>query len=343
MPGPEIKADGWVRDERVGALPRSQAETSARGAADPYLSVVIPVYNEEENLPVLYDRLNRALAAAGRTYEIILVDDGSRDGSLRILSEMQGRDPHVRVVELLRNFGQHPAVFAGFSVVRGQVIVTLDADLQNPPEEIPKLVAAIEAGNDVVGGYRKAREDSWFRRFASRIVNRLTARATGIRMRDYGCMLRAYSRPVVDAMVNAVEISTFIPALANTLAKNVIEIEVAHAPRQRGESKYSFWRLIRLNFDLMTGFSNLPLQFISWMGALIALAGIGFGLFLFVRRLIVGPEVEGVFTLFAILFAFVGVQLFCLGLLGEYVGRIYSEVRRRPRYLIRRVIEGGDR
>jgi undecaprenyl-phosphate 4-deoxy-4-formamido-L-arabinose transferase len=304
----------------------------------------VPVYNEQDNLRDLHRRVAETLAPAGRTWEIIFVDDGSRDGSLRVLAELQRQDPgHVRVVELLRNFGQHPAVFAGFSVVRGQVVITLDADLQNPPEEIPRLVAALEEGHDVVGGYRRQREDSWFRKMASRIVNYLTARATGIRMRDYGCMLRAYRRQVVDAMLGAAEISTFIPALANSLAHDVVEIEVGHAPRLRGESKYSFWRLIKLNFDLMTGFSTLPLQFISWTGALLAIAGFGFGIFLFVRRLIVGPEVEGVFTLFAILFAFLGVQLFCLGLLGEYVGRIYSEVRRRPRYLIRRVIDGGHR
>ncbi len=341
MPGPQVTAGGPVRDDHPAPLSRNEREAPGTTGQGPYLSVVVPVFNEQDNLGDLHRRVAETLAPTGRTWEIVFVDDGSRDGSLRVLAELQRKDPeHVRVVELLRNFGQHPAVFAGFSVVRGQVVVTLDADLQNPPEEIPRLVDALEEGHDVVGGYRKEREDSWFRRAASRIVNYLTARATGIRMRDYGCMLRAYRREVVDAMLGAAEISTFIPALANSLAKDIVEIEVGHAPRLRGESKYSFWRLIKLNFDLMTGFSTLPLQFISWTGALLAVAGFGFGIFLFVRRLIIGPEVEGVFTLFAILFAFLGVQLFCLGLLGEYVGRIYSEVRRRPRYLIRRVIDG---
>ncbi len=305
----------------------------------PELSLVVPVYNEADNLRPLHQRIAAALAPPGRTWELILVDDGSRDGSLRLLEALQKEDPeHVRVVELLRNFGQHAAVFAGLSRARGEVVVTLDADLQNPPEEIQVLLRKIDEGYDVVGGYRREREDSWFRKTASRIVNRLTARATGVRMRDYGCMLRAYRRPIVDAMVATTEIATFIPALANAFARDVAEVEVAHAPRLKGASKYSLWRLLRLNFDLMTGFSNLPLQFISWTGAILAVAGFSFGLFLFIRRLIVGPEVGGVFTLFAILFAFLGVQLFCLGLMGEYVGRIYSEVRHRPRYLIRRVL-----
>jgi undecaprenyl-phosphate 4-deoxy-4-formamido-L-arabinose transferase len=307
----------------------------------PYLSVVVPVYNEEQNLRPLHERVAAALAALQGGWEIVYVDDGSRDRSVAILRDLHREDPdHVRIVELLRNFGQHAAVFAGMAIVRGQVIVTLDADLQNPPEEIPRLVATIEKGYDVVGGYRREREDSWFRRTASRMVNRLTARATGVRMRDYGCMLRAYRRPIVDAMNATSEIATFIPALANALAHDIAEVEVAHAPRAHGASKYSLRRLVRLNFDLLTGFSNIPLHFISWIGAMLACIGLGFGVFLLVRRLIVGPEVEGVFTLFAILFAFTGVQLFCLGLLGEYVGRIYSEVRRRPRFIVRRVIEG---
>jgi undecaprenyl-phosphate 4-deoxy-4-formamido-L-arabinose transferase len=307
----------------------------------PDLSIVVPVYNEQENLADLHRRITEAIAPLGRSYEIVLVDDGSRDRSLLKLRTIQGEDPgHVRVVELLRNFGQHAAVFAGFSRSRGEIVVTLDADLQNPPEEIPVLLRKIEEGFDVVGGFRREREDSWFRRAASRIVNRLTARATGVKLRDYGCMLRAYRRPIVEAMVETSEISTFIPALANTFARDVAEVEVAHAPRQHGRSKYSMRRLLRLNFDLMTGFSTLPLQFISWSGALLAIVGFGFGLYLLVRRILHGPEVEGVFTLFALLFAFLGVQLFCLGMMGEYVGRIYSEVRHRPRFLIRRVYEG---
>jgi undecaprenyl-phosphate 4-deoxy-4-formamido-L-arabinose transferase len=307
----------------------------------PYVSVVVPVFNEEANLVPLHARIASALASVPGGWELILVDDGSRDRSVEVLRRLQAQDPdHVRVVELLRNFGQHAAVFAGMSVVRGQAVVTLDADLQNPPEEIPRLLETLEKGYDVVGGYRREREDTVFRRAASRIVNRLTARATGMRMRDYGCMLRAYKRPIVDAMTATQEISTFIPVLANALARDIAEIEVAHAPRAHGASKYSLRRLLKLNFDLMTGFSTLPLQFISWIGALLALVGLGFGVFLFVRRLIVGPEVEGVFTLFAILFALTGAQLFCLGLLGEYIGRIYSEVRRRPRFIVRRLIEG---
>ncbi|MBU0513417.1 MAG: glycosyltransferase [Proteobacteria bacterium] len=307
---------------------------------EPYLSVVIPVYNEQENLEELNRRLTAALDQAGYSYEIIYVNDGSQDESSDILArlhdEHQGR---VRVIDLTRNFGQHMAVFAGFEVVRGQVVATLDADLQNYPEDVPILVARLEEGFDVVGGARQNRRDSWFRRLPSKMVNLVFGLVTRVRMKDYGCMLRAYRRHVVESMNQCVETHTYIPALANTFAQRVDEIPVRHAPRQGGESKYSLLKLLRQSFDLMTGFSFLPIHLVSLMGLLVALLGLGFGVFLFVRRLVVGPEVEGVFTLFAILFVFVGLQLLALGLLGEYVGRIYREVRRRPRYVVRRRLD----
>jgi undecaprenyl-phosphate 4-deoxy-4-formamido-L-arabinose transferase len=219
--------------------------------------------------------------------------------------------------------------------VRGQVVATLDADLQNPPEELPKLVAKLEEGYDVVGGWRRSRRDSWLRRLPSFVINRITSRVVGVQLKDYGCMLRAYRRQVVDAMNSCHETSSFIPALANIFARDVAEIPVEHDKRRLGMSKYGPLRLLRLNFDLMTGFSILPIQLVSLLGSLVALVGLAFGVFLFVRRLVVGPEVEGVFTLFAILFVFVGLQILGVGLIGEYVGRIYREVRQRPRYLVR--------
>jgi undecaprenyl-phosphate 4-deoxy-4-formamido-L-arabinose transferase len=312
--------------------------------ADPYLSVIIPVFNEEENLPELLDRLTRTLVPLGKPYEIVLVNDGSRDGSVAVLQEASARDPHLVIVDFNRNYGQHAAVFAGFEVCRGEVVVTLDADLQNPPEEIPKLVAKMEEGFDVVGSIRVQRQDTLLRRVASKIVNRMTAIATGVQLTDYGCMLRAYRRPIVDVLASSREISTFIPVLADLFAGRVTEIPVAHSERAHGESKYSLWKLFRLQFDLMTSFSVLPLRVTMGVGVVMSIVSILIALFLIAGRLIFGQEwaVSGVFTLFALLFFFLGVQLFAIGLLGEYVGRIYQQVRDRPRYIVRQVIRNGE-
>lgn len=307
------------------------------------VSVVVPVFNEEGNLPELLSRLEAVLDATRQPYEMLFVDDGSSDRSLEILKEAARRRPdRVRVLELARNFGQHQAILAAFQHVTGDVVVTLDADLQNPPEEIPKLLARVAEGYDVVGGVRQARQDSLPRRLASAVVNRATVAITRLRLTDFGCMLRAYSRDVVEEINRCDEASTFIPALAQSFARRPTEIEVAHAARRHGASAYSLYRLIRLNFDLMTGFSLVPLQAFGLLGTLVAAGGIAFGLFLFVRRLIVGAEVEGVFTLFAILFTLLGVAMAGLGIVGEYVGRIYQQVRGRPRFRIRRIYGLGD-
>jgi len=305
------------------------------------VSVVVPVYNEEGNLPELLQRLTAVMDGLGRPYELVFVDDGSRDRSLEIL-EAAGRERpgRMRVLELARNFGQHQAILAAFENVTGDVIVTLDADLQNPPEEIPKLLAKFDEGYDVVGGVRQNRQDSFLRKAASRLVNRATTLITRMRLTDFGCMLRAYSREVVEEINRCDEASTFIPALGQSFARRPTEVPVAHAARRHGESNYSLYRLIRLNFDLMTGFSLVPLQVFGLMGTAVAVGGVGFGLFLFVRRLIVGAEVEGVFTLFAILFTLLGIAMAGLGLVGEYVGRIYLQVRGRPRFRVRRVVGG---
>ena len=306
--------------------------------ARPEISVVIPVFNEEPTLEDLYHRLAKTLEALGRSWEVIFVDDGSTDGSANVLRTLHAQDPIVRVVRFNRNYGQHAAVYAGMAHAKGDAVVTLDADLQNPPEEIPVLLRRLDQGADVVGGARTHRHDSWFRRTASRLVNRATSAMVGVRMTDYGCMLRAYRRNVVDQVLACHEISRFIPALANTFAASVAEVPVEHAPRQAGRSKYGLLRLLRLNMDLMTGFSLLPIQAVSLAGVLVAALGLAFAIFLGLRRLFVGPEVEGVFTLFAVLFFFVGLQILALGLIGEYVGRIYQEVRRRPRYVIAEIL-----
>jgi undecaprenyl-phosphate 4-deoxy-4-formamido-L-arabinose transferase len=301
------------------------------------VSVVVPVYNEASNLEEFLRRVLAVMDASRRPYEIILVDDGSRDRSLEILkAQSAARADVVRVLELSRNFGQHQAILAGFRDVTGDVVVTLDADLQNPPEEIPKLLAKYDEGYDVVGGVRQNRQDSAARKLASAVVNRVTAAITRMKLTDFGCMLRAYSREVVDEINRCDEASTFIPALGQSFARRPTEVEVAHAPRTGGESAYSLYRLVRLNFDLMTGFSSVPIQLFGMLGTVVAVGGIAFGVFLFVRRLVVGAEVEGVFTLFAILFTLLGIAMAGLGIVGEYVGRIYEQVRGRPRFSVRR-------
>ncbi|MBN1637120.1 MAG: glycosyltransferase [Deltaproteobacteria bacterium] len=302
------------------------------------ISIVIPVYNEEETLEKLLERLRPVMDSLDRDIEAVLVDDGSTDRSLEILKQHAGQN--IKVVELTRNYGQHAAVFAGFENCEGDIIITMDADLQNPPEEIPRLIQVMEEGEyEVVGTLRKGRKDSIFRKIPSRIVNAATRRITGVHLSDWGCMLRAYTRPVVDYMLKSQEHSTFIPALATSFAKNVTEIEVSHEERFAGQSKYSLLKLITLHFDLITAFSDFPLQFMFYMGLLLAFFGAGFGIVLVVARVYFGADwaAQGVFTLFAVLFFFVGAQFLAFGVMGEYVGRIYREVKKRPPYTIRKV------
>ena len=310
-------------------------------AQSPYISIVIPVHNEQEVLEELYSRLTAALDKLGKTYEIILTNDGSTDKSSEMLKELHKRRPdQIRVIEFNGNFGQHMAIMAGFERVRGQIVITMDADLQNPPEEIGKLVAAMEAGHDVVNTYRQDRQDSLWRLQVSKWHNKLRAwMMPKLQMQDEGCMLRAYSRNIVDLMASTGESSTFIPALALTYASNPTEVGVAHAERSAGTSSYNLYKLIRYNFDLVTGFSVFPLQVFTMVGLLISLCSFAFVVLLFLRRLIVGPEVQGVFTLFAIMFFLLGIVLFGLGVVGEYIGRIYQEVRKRPRFVVRSVLE----
>lgn len=306
------------------------------------VSVVIPVYNEQQSLPELIRRTDAACAQLAMDYEILLVDDGSSDDSAAMLTAAaEAPDSHVVAVLLNRNYGQHSAIMAGFSHVSGDLVITLDADLQNPPEEIPRLVATAQQGYDVVGTVRQNRQDSGFRKMASRMINHLIQRTTGKAMGDYGCMLRAYRRHIIDAMLNCHERSTFIPILANTFARRATEIPVMHAEREFGDSKYSLMSLINLMYDLITCLTTTPLRLLSVIGSAIAIAGFAFSLLLVVLRLFLGPQWsgDGVFMLFALLFIFIGAQFVGMGLLGEYIGRIYHDVRARPRYFIQRVVD----
>jgi undecaprenyl-phosphate 4-deoxy-4-formamido-L-arabinose transferase len=306
----------------------------------PELSIVIPVYNEEAGLATLFARLYPALDRMHVPYEIVFVNDGSRDNSVSILAEQFRQRPDVtRVVLFNGNYGQHMAILAGFEQTRGDIVVTLDADLQNPPEEIHKLVEKVREGYDYVGSIRRKRQDSAWRTLASKAMNSLRHRITNINITDQGNMLRAYGRNVIDLVNQCGEVNTFVPALAYKFARRPTEIVVEHEERSAGESKYSLYSLIRLNFDLVTGFSLVPLQVFSMLGMALSLASALLVLVLLVRRFALGAEAEGVFTLFAIAFFFMGVILFGIGLVGEYVGRILQQVRARPRYVVQTILQ----
>jgi undecaprenyl-phosphate 4-deoxy-4-formamido-L-arabinose transferase len=312
-------------------------------AAGGLVSIVVPVFNESANLPTLWSRLKPVLDGLDRPWETVFVDDGSRDDSLGILREIAAREEgRVRVVELARNFGQHSAILAGFKQSRGEMVVTLDADLQNPPEEIPKLIAAIDEGNDVVGGWREERRDQAYRKYASRLHNRLTSLIVGVPMHDYGCMLRAYRRHIVDTVIDCDEKAAFVPALANTFAKRVAEIPVGHDDRASGKSKYNLFGLAKLSLNLITGFSLIPIQMLSMAGILISVPAVMFAAVLLGHRLIYGPQEEGaLWTVSSLEFFLFGLIFLALGLMGEYIGRIYLEVRRRPTYVVR-AVHGDD-
>lgn len=305
------------------------------------VSIVVPVYNEEQSLPTLIDLITDVGQNLDCEYELILIDDGSRDRSSDMIKAAAAR-PENQIIGILlnRNYGQHSAIMAGFKHSTGDLIITLDADLQNPPEEIPKLIAAANEGYDVVGTIRMNRQDTWFRRQASKLINKMIQRVAGKNMGDYGCMLRAYRRPIIDAILDCTERSSFIPVLAITFARSSIEIPVNHAERKYGESKYSILQLINLMFDLLTCLTTAPLRLLSIVGSLTACFGVVFALLLVILRLFLGSGWggDGVFMLFAILFIFIGAQFLGMGLLGEYIGRIYQDVRARPRYFVQQIV-----
>ncbi|MDT9587127.1 MAG: undecaprenyl-phosphate 4-deoxy-4-formamido-L-arabinose transferase [Candidatus Arsenophonus melophagi] len=305
------------------------------------VSIVIPIYNEEQSLPKLLERTLAACQRLEKSYELILVDDGSADNSVNLLIDAaENVENHVIAIILNRNYGQHLAIIAGFKQAIGDLVITLDADLQNPPEEIPNLVQVAEQGYDVIGTKRMNRKDSWFRKIASKIINTMITKTTGCTMGDYGCMLRAYRRNIINAILQCDARSTFIPILANVFARRTIEIDVAHSEREFGDSKYSFMKLINLMFDLLTCLTAMPLRLLSVIGSIISATGFLLAVLLIILRLMFGAiwAVEGVFTLFAILFIFIGAQFIAIGLLGEYIGRIYNDVSVKPRYFIQKIV-----
>ena len=309
------------------------------------VSIVIPTYNEEASLTALFGELWPVVEKLGRSFEVIFINDGSRDATLGMLYDFQQKHKQVRVIDLGANFGQHMALLAGFEYTRGSKIITLDADLQNPPAEIPRLLEEMDKGHDVVGTFRVGRQDPWFRKFASKWVNRITNKIARLSISDYGCMLRGYDRRIIDIINVSKESSTFIPALAQKFAVNPVEIPVAHREREFGESKYGLFQLIRLNFDLMTNFSLVPLQVVTMAGMFFSALSVLLLAYMFVRRVILGigtwqKFIEHSFEAFS--FMLIAITLISVGVLGEYIGRIYKEVSKRPRYSVRKVYEAKE-
>jgi undecaprenyl-phosphate 4-deoxy-4-formamido-L-arabinose transferase len=304
----------------------------------PDVSVVVTLFDEERTVEELYRRTTETLDGLGRPYEIVFVDDGSRDGTFALLERIHERDGRARVVRFKRNFGQHPAMHAGLARSRGDVVVTMDGDLQNSPEDIPRLVAAVEAGSDVASGRRVARRDSWGRTLPSRLINGMLRRFTGVEISDFGCAFNAYRRSAFEPMLPAIGRQKFTKALVLSGGARVVEVDVAHAPRQ-GRPRYSPLRLTRLALHVLAGFWPQPIQ---WIGialgvvcTLLALAlgsyGIGFWID---NSNFPGPLFGGVAVLFVL-----GIQGFILALVGEHLGRIQKQVEGRPLYTIERELE----
>lgn len=305
------------------------------------VSIVVPVFNESAGIEQFFSRLQASLNATSHRYEIWLVDDGSTDGSPQILQRLAGANLHCGVVLLARNVGQHGAVLAGLRKCRGDIAVTIDADGQNPPEEIPRLVELIRAGHDAVGSVRENRQDNVFRKTVSRALNAMLSRSAGGPWTDIGSMLRAYRRDLVDRVTACATSRSFIPALAGRLSSSPIEIAVSHHSRMAGHSAYSLSRLIRLNFDLMTSYTLMPVHAISVLGGCVSLGAFGFGILLFVRTYLwhIDDDTHGVAPMLAVISFFIGALFLGLGILGEYLGRIYMELRAEPDYVEHRVIE----
>jgi undecaprenyl-phosphate 4-deoxy-4-formamido-L-arabinose transferase len=313
----------------------SAPEGDVADGPGPELSIVVTLFQEGATLEELHRRLTAALEPVGRPYEVIYVDDGSTDGTFAALERIHAGDDRVRAVRLKRNVGQHPAMHAGLSRVRGDVVVTMDGDLQNPPEDVPTLVEAVEAGYDVASGRRAARHDSWGRTLPSRLINGMLRRFTGVAISDFGCAFNAYRRNAVEPMLGAIGRQKFTKALVLSGGASVVEVDVGHAPRQ-GSSRYSPLRLTRLALHVLAGFWPQPIQTAGVvLGAVCSLASLALGVYGIVYW-ITESDFPGPLLLGALVVAVLGVQGFILALVGEHLGRIQRVVEHRPLYLVDR-------
>lgn len=325
----------------------AQGDVEYASNVAPDLSVVIPVYNEEENLEQLHREFSEVLKAVGRPYELILVDDGSTDRSFEVLTAIHARDPHVRVIQFRRNFGQTAGFAAGFAAARGALIITADADLQNDPRDIPNLLAEIDKGADIACGWRKDRKDKFLtRRVPSTVANKLISSITGVKLNDYGCSLKVFRAEVIKPVRLSGEMHRFLPALASEVGVRVVEIPVSHRARVHGKSKYGLGRTIRVTLDLITvkfllSYSRRPLQIFGLIGGVMGLAGAVIVGYLGIQRLLGNLEITNhlPLTLFGMLLIFTGIQLVTVGLLAEMQARALQEAQARPIYVVRRTLE----
>lgn len=334
--------------------PRVLASSNGTGSFNqkaPHISVVVPVYNEEENIPPLHQKIDAALRALNLSYEILYVDDGSIDGSFALLSAIAARDEHARVVRFRRNFGQTAAMAAGMNYAQGEVIIPLDADLQNDPADIPHLLAKLDEGYDVVSGWRKKRQDKAIRKFPSRIANRVISKVTGVHLHDYGCSLKAYRSSVIKDVNLYGEMHRFIPAYAAMVGARVTEIPVNHHPRTAGKSKYGMGRIFRVILDLLVvkflgGYGSKPIYFFGGAGLWAFVIGALLWFYCIVSRLFDAGERINRNPLFyvGILFFVAALQLLMLGLIAEMNMRIYFESQHKPPYVVAetRNIEAGN-
>ncbi|MEK6581703.1 MAG: glycosyltransferase family 2 protein [Nitrospirota bacterium] len=308
------------------------------------VSIVVPLYNEEENVDILHERLREALEQMGLEYEILYVDDGSTDTTLSKLEAIQLKDKSVVVLSLRRNFGQTAAFAAGFDFARGDIVVTMDGDLQNDPKDIPKMLELIK-DYDLVSGWRKKRKDPFFtRRVPSILANWVISKVTGVKLHDYGCSLKAYRRDVIKNLKLYGEMHRFIPAVASWYGVRVAEVETTHYPRLRGKSKYGLSRTVKVILDLITvkflqSFSTKPLQFFGPIGLFSGAMGFLISLYLSIEKIFIGKPIGGrPLLLLGVLLIIVGIQLIGMGLLGEMLVRVYHESQRKPIYVIKKVI-----
>jgi len=308
------------------------------------ISIVIPLYNEEENVRELHSRLKPVMDSIGDEYEIIYIDDGSTDKTLSLLQEIQAADNTAIILSLRRNFGQTAAFAAGFDYSRGDIIVTMDGDLQNDPNDIPKLLELMKE-NDLVSGWRKKRKDPFFsRRLPSILANSLISKVTGVNLHDYGCSLKAYRRDVIKNLKLYGEMHRFIPAVASWYGVRIAEVETTHHPRLRGKSKYGISRTMKVVLDLITvkflqSFSTKPLQFFGPIGLLSGALGFFISLYLSIDKILSGKDIGGrPLLLLGALLIIVGIQFIGMGLLGEMMVRVYHETQKKPIYVIKKVI-----
>jgi glycosyltransferase involved in cell wall biosynthesis len=328
-----------------------QAGPQSQGNTDnvPYLSIVIPIYNEEESIPFLYERLISELDALGHSYEIIAVDDGSRDQSFGLLRDLAAQDRRLHVIRFRRNFGQTAAFSAGFARARGQYVITIDADLQNDPADIGRLLEKLGEGYDVVSGWRERRQDPfWNRRLPSQMANRLISWSTGVHLHDYGCSLKIYRTEVLHNIQLYGELHRFIPAVASWQGVDVAELPVQHHPRRYGKTKYGINRIVRVILDLLTvrfllSYATRPMQIFGLIGLISILVGLAISTYLAALKLLYNEALaDRPLLLLGVLFIILGVQFMSMGLLGELIVRTYYETQRKPIYVIREELNGDD-